>query len=316
MKEPIISIICNTYNQEKYIADALDSFLMQELSVPFEILVHDDASTDHTPDIIREYEKKFPDIVKPIYQKENQYSKQVSITVEIQIPRAKGKYIAFCEGDDYWTDSHKLQLQYEFMERNLKCSACCHAYSMVDKNKQLIEERFDFSEDCCVPMERLIGNQLMVPHFATLFVQKEIMKDFQVPFLGIGGNDMTIRIYCATKGELYYFNKNMSCYRRFTEGSWTMRIGQSNEAMAGQLKKYIPFLRQLNLYTNRRYEKIIEKVLDERLFSIDLLDNNYKNAKTRKAYKRANIKRKLYICIGCICPQLVTKLRANRIAKR
>ena len=202
MQEPIISIICNTYNQEKYIADALDSFLMQEVSVPFEILVHDDASTDGTADVIRAYEQRFPESIKPIDQTENQYSKGVSITPEIQLPRAKGKYIAFCEGDDYWTDPQKLQIQYDFMEEHLQASGCCHAYSMVDKEKNLIEERFDFQQDCMIPMKKLMGNQLEVPQFATLFTRAKVMKQFQVPFLGLGSSDTRIRIFCATKGDL------------------------------------------------------------------------------------------------------------------
>lgn len=309
MCKKMISIICNTYNQEKYIADALESFLMQEVSVPFEILVHDDASTDATADIIRKYEKKYPDIIKPIYQTENQYSKNVSITAEIQIPRAEGKYIAFCEGDDYWSDSRKLQSQYDFMESHTKFSACCHAYSMVDKEKVLIEERYDFSQNCVVPMSRLLGNQLEVPHFATLFVRKDILSDYTNPFLGKTSSDMTLRVFCATKGDIYYINKNMSCYRRFAAGSWTVQVGRTSEGMLDQFKQYIPFLEKLNRYTAGQYDEEIKKALDDRLFQIDLLENNYRSARKRTAYKTTSAKRKLYIFCGCICPRFVTFIR-------
>ena len=95
-----VSIICNTYNHEKYIAHALESFLMQKTDFSFEILVHDDASTDSTPDIIRAYVEKYPNIIKPILQTENQTTKGVYVTQAFQFSRAKGKYIAFCEGDD------------------------------------------------------------------------------------------------------------------------------------------------------------------------------------------------------------------------
>jgi len=143
---PMISIICNTYNHEKYVQDALESFLMQKTSIPIEILVHDDASPDKTANIIRKYESKNPNLFNNIYQDLNQYSKGVSITAQIQIPRAKGKYIAFCEGDDYWTDSEKLQIQYDFMERHPECSACCHAYNKVDKDKNLLHVCHDFPQ--------------------------------------------------------------------------------------------------------------------------------------------------------------------------
>lgn len=311
MSEPVISIICNTYNQKKYIADALDSFLMQKVSVPFEILVHDDASADGTADIIREYEKTYPNIVKPIYQTENQFSKNISITSQIQIPRAKGKYIAFCEGDDYWSDSDKLQIQYDYMESHSECSACCHAYSMVDKNKNLIEERYDFSEDCSVPVKRLIGNQLTLPQFATLFVRRECFDKFDAngKFLELSCNDMLIRIVCAVQGDVHYINRNMSCYRRFTEGSWTERVGKKNEQFTASLKKYIPFLKALDDYTNGKYKNDILKCIDRREFEIDLLENRYKDAIKRRAFKKTTLKRKIYIILGCVCPNLINNIK-------
>ena len=309
MNKPQISIICNTFNQEKYIAQALDSFLMQKVSVPFEILVHDDASTDSTADIIREYEKKYPDIIKPIYQTENQYSQNVSITATIQIPRAEGKYIAFCEGDDYWTDPKKLQLQYDFMEAHKDYSACCHAYSMVDKDRNLIEERFDFSEDCDVPFKNLLGNQLKLPHYATLFIRKTDIKDFSDPFLGKRCNDMVLRIYVAIKGKMYYSNKIMSAYRRFTEGSWTVRVGSNKAMLKNNMKDTIAFFKRLNEYTDFKYNDVISDGIDEYNFKIAMLENNFKEARKARSYKNASIKQRCYITIGCVFPKLISKLR-------
>lgn len=309
MSEPVISIICNTFNQEKYIAEALDSFLIQKVNVPFEILVHDDASTDKTPEIIRKYEGKYPDIIKPIYQNENQYSNGVCITPEIQIPRAKGKYIAFCEGDDYWTDENKLQIQLDFMEENPDYTLCCHAYSMVNKDGSLIENRFDFSNDCDVPMKKLIGNQLLLPQFATHFLRTDCISKFTGEFLGKKSQDTVIRIFCATYGKIRYINKNMSCYRRFTEGSWTMRVGQDAKKMAEQIRSYIPFLEKLNGHTDFMYDADIQREIDDRYFKSDLLENNYKAAKKRKAYKEAPLKRKVYITIGSMCPWIINKIR-------
>ena len=306
---PKISIICNTYNQEKYIAQALDSFLMQKIDVPFEVLVHDDASTDGTADIIREYEAKYPDIIKPIYQTENQYSREGLITYRFQIPRAKGKYIAFCEGDDYWTDPDKLRLQYEYMETHEDCSACCHAYSMVDKDRKLIEERYDFPEDCSIPMKRLIGNQLELPQFATLFVRSEILKELNGIFLGARCNDMVLRIYCLLHGDFHYINKNMSCYRMFTEYSWTVNIGCDKKKLVESYKKYIPFLKELNRYTDGKYEQDILKCIDRREFEIALLENDYKTAIKKKAFKKCSLKRKVYIAVGCVFPKFINKIR-------
>src|SRR5690606_3288059 len=108
-----------TFNHEKFICKCLEGFLMQNTTFSFEILILDDASTDGTAAVIREYELKYPDIIKPIYQRENQYSKGIrGMNVKFNFNRAQGKYIALCEGDDYWTDPSKLQKQIDFLEAN------------------------------------------------------------------------------------------------------------------------------------------------------------------------------------------------------
>ncbi len=114
----LVSVCCITYNHEMYIREAIDSFLMQETDFPFEVIIHDDASTDRTAYIIKAYEKAYPKIIKPIYQTENQYSICGLINPRLVIPKARGKYIALCEGDDYWTDKTKLQKQADFLENN------------------------------------------------------------------------------------------------------------------------------------------------------------------------------------------------------
>ena len=114
---PVASISCCTYNHETYIAQAIDGFLMQKTTFPFEILIHDDASTDKTASIVKDYEKKYPNLIKPIYQTKNQFSKGQNAS-QINCMRAQGKYIAICEGDDYWTDPLKLQRQINLLEKN------------------------------------------------------------------------------------------------------------------------------------------------------------------------------------------------------
>src|SRR5690554_1582208 len=102
---PVVSICCITFNHGKFIREALEGFLSQKTNFCFEVLIHDDASTDDTATIIKEYASRFPNIIKPIFQKENQYSKGIrGMNRRFNFPRAKGKYIAMCEGDDYWID--------------------------------------------------------------------------------------------------------------------------------------------------------------------------------------------------------------------
>ncbi|SEO86999.1 Glycosyltransferase involved in cell wall bisynthesis [Flavobacterium sp. CF108] len=117
--QPLVSIICTTFNHESFIGETLNGFLIQKTTFPFEIIVHDDASTDNTASVINDFASKYSLIIKPILQKENQYSKkEVNIWSDFTFPKAQGKYIALCEGDDYWIDELKLQKQVDFLENN------------------------------------------------------------------------------------------------------------------------------------------------------------------------------------------------------
>ncbi len=120
----VVSIRCCTYNHEAYIRQCLNGFVMQKTNFRFEAIVHDDASTDGTTDIIREYAKKYPNIIKPIYEAENQYSKRDGSLRRIMDAACTGKYIAYCEGDDYWIDPLKLQKQVDYMEQHPNCTLC------------------------------------------------------------------------------------------------------------------------------------------------------------------------------------------------
>ena len=123
--KPLVTIACVAYNHERFIAQAIRGFLMQETTFPVEIIVHDDASRDGTADIVREYETQHPSLVKSIVQVQNQWSRGVKNLWTI-IGRAKGDFIALCEGDDYWIDPLKLQRQVEYLKNNPSCAFCFH----------------------------------------------------------------------------------------------------------------------------------------------------------------------------------------------
>ena len=123
-KEVLVSIRCTTYNHAPYIRQCLDGFVMQKTNFPFEAIVHDDASTDGTDKIILEYAEKYPNIIIPVLEEENQYSKGNGSVTRIVESYMRGKYIAFCEGDDYWTDPYKLQKQVNFLETHPDYGLC------------------------------------------------------------------------------------------------------------------------------------------------------------------------------------------------
>lgn len=165
---PLVTIRCMVYNHEPYLRQCLDGFVMQRTNFPFEAIVHDDASTDGSADIIREYAEKYPDIIKPIFETENQYSKGGGVMWK-KINAAlhpESKYYAYCEGDDYWCDPHKLQLQVDFLESHPDYYMTCHAfkYYLQDEEKFVVH---DFVKG--LPMEEFEGREFCTPMMKEYF---------------------------------------------------------------------------------------------------------------------------------------------------
>lgn len=148
--KPLVAINCITYNHEAYLRDALESFVMQKTDFPFVAIVHDDASTDGTADIIREYAARYPDIILPIYETENQYSKRdgsLGRTMHKARNATGAKYIAYCEGDDYWTKPQKLQMQVDYLEAHPDYTMCFHNALEHKENRDVPDKSFSNLEN-------------------------------------------------------------------------------------------------------------------------------------------------------------------------
>lgn len=225
----LVSICCLSYNHEKFIRDALDSILKQKVNFEYEILIHDDASTDRSQEIIKEYEKKYPNIIKPIYQTENQYSKGGPIDPD-NFNRAKGKYLAFCECDDYWIDENKLQKQIDFLENHPEYMGTSHNIYVVDKNKNIKnlnnETRPSLEEHDIVSLNELKYNLGICGQTATLVCRNfwAMLSDKQKSIYcesKING-DRKINICLVHFGKVKYFADVMSAYRiTYDTDSWT-----------------------------------------------------------------------------------------------
>ena len=140
-KPILVAIHCLVYNHELYLRDCLNGFVMQKTNFRFVAIVHDDCSMDKSADIIREYAEKYPDIILPICETENQYSKHdgsLGKVMSIALIATGAKYVAMCEGDDYWTDPYKLQKQVDILEADETLMACCTNCSVVDNHSQTI----------------------------------------------------------------------------------------------------------------------------------------------------------------------------------
>jgi len=224
---PLLSICCLAYNHEPFIRQCLDGFLMQKTDFPFEVLIHDDASTDKTADIIREYEAKYPNIIKPIYQTENQYSKGVKISTKYQYSRAKGKYIALCEGDDYWTDQQKLQKQVDFLEQNEEYSLCCHRYRIIDEATKEWRMDLDFREDYnnlfpnnCQGLEFDNKNRYWLCKTLTVVFRKEALNLNKINKYTLS-RDVHLFYHILKTGKGYCMNYDAGVYRRHSGGIWS-----------------------------------------------------------------------------------------------
>ena len=244
--EPLVSVCCAVYKHEKYIRDCLEGFVMQKTNFPFEVLINDDASPDRTADIIREYEAKYPDIIKPIYQSENQYSKGKRITLEYLFPRAKGKYIALCEGDDFWCDPYKLQVQFDFMEQNPEYSLCMHGrYILNHFTQKFAEEPFiqKFPENgvefahCTALGKNMFSTQTMFFRRSS-FEQKrgDILRDC----MGAPMGDLQIVFHLALAGNVKYISRRMAVYR--------IAYGSATHT---SLKKRIKFIKKANFFIDK-----------------------------------------------------------------
>ena len=223
MDTPLVSINTLTYNHAPYIRQCLDGIMMQKTTFPFEVLIHDDASTDGTADIIREYEVRYPDIIKPIYQTENHYSKGFSINKEFMFPRIRGKYVAFCEGDDYWIDPLKLQKQIDFLESHPDYSICGGRYWVMNTENpdNLFEQSWMINgmakhpEGRTITLDSFFDNYLL--WILTTCLRSECLKDLNN--FGFIKDDIVFAV-ALEKGKGFIFPDYFGVYRQHPGGIW------------------------------------------------------------------------------------------------
>lgn len=283
-KEILVSVNCLAYNHADYIAEAIEGFLMQKTDFNFEILIHDDASSDRTAEVIRQYEEKFPDVIKPIYQKENQFSKGVEVGY-LNESRAKGKYIALCEGDDYWTDPYKLQKQVNYMEARPECSLCVHAaYKFSELRKSITESVRPSLRNKIFSVEEVIegGGGLFATN--SMVYRRETGLSIPAFYLETGIGDYPLAIHLAQHGQVCYLDEIMSVYRIDVKGSWSDRKLSDIPKFAQQTEETAILLDLINFHTNYQYNEAINRAKKKNLFYLLL-----KQRKLKEAFSKDNM---------------------------
>lgn len=300
----MVSIICNTYNHKNFIESAIKSFIFQETNFKYEILIHDDASTDGTADIIREYENKYPDLIKPIYQSENQFSQKKGIMRNFQYPRVKGKYIALCEGDDCWISANKLQKQVDFMETNPECTLICHNSKRInyETGKVTIEKPFD-REGYVSPVDIIVGNPHKWVATSSLLMKKEIACELPEFYKLSRVGDYALRLHALAMGKVYYLDDIMSTYNFKIPGSWSS--GAWKKIIKKPTSDPIKFLQKYNEYTQYKYKDIVATAIKNRKFSDAVSVGDLKLAKESKykdLYLELSLRNRLRLYIKYYCP--------------
>lgn len=227
---PKVSIVMITYNHAHYVRKAIEGVLMQKVNFSYEFLIHDDASTDETANIIREYQKKYPQVIKPIYQTENQYSKGVDVE-KYNYNRARGHYIALCEGDDYWIDEYKLQKQIDFLENNPTYIGVYHNVYVIDEYDHIIQ---DDSHIYPILPERkyTYSDAIVFKHpsqtssgvYQNIFYMQNAELNSDYSGLKIPG-DAKLPVLLTYYGDIFCLKDIMGCYRKniHSGDSWTTK---------------------------------------------------------------------------------------------
>lgn len=307
MMDPIVSISCITYNHAPYIRQALDSFLMQR-DVPFEVLIHDDCSTDGTVEILKEYEGKFPEIIKVLYEEENQYSKGISnISGVFNFPRARGRYIAMCEGDDFWNDKYKLKKQVEYMDSHPECSMVVHSAHILSEDKayrssDLIRPCDEFRD---LTAKEVISKPVNFP-MASLMFPAEAAKNLPKWYFDCPVGDIPLHLFMLMNGTVHYMDEPMSTYRMGRAGSWGSAMDTDGTAADGngvdpagkaaaEINKWESHFKAMeelygafNADTGDEYAEYTEDALKRSRFLIDLKEGRFEAVKNKENAKYLN----------------------------
>ena len=310
-----VSIYCLVYNHGKYLKSALEGFVNQKTNFDYQVIVHDDCSSDNSVDIIKQYAEKYPHIIKPIYQKENQYSKGVRIKETFIAPMIEGEYVGICEGDDYWCDNNKLQMQVDFLDNNLDYIACVHDTLQLNMDDNKTKRMFKYGKDKDISLENVIAGKCY--HTSSLIYRKEMFFS-NPPFYEEAKTfgDVPLAINLILNGKVRYIDKVMSVYRHGTIGSWSFRNECDLDARAKSYKYYVNMLKSVNEYSKYKYSNLLNKYID--IYDINRIsfEKDYSNLKEKKyvdIFMKLSLRAKLVVIYRTVFRKLyIRKLNKKK----
>ena len=315
MGNPKISVVCLTYNHERYLEQCLEGFVSQKTNFAYEVIVHDDASTDNTAKIIEKYTAKYPEIIKPLYEKENQYSKwkKISpITANIILSLVRSEYIAICEGDDYWIDENKLQNQVDALDKHPQCHMCVCRTRVVNESGEATKR---IMPKIMIPSGLIDSKRFLEYclnenfHTSGLTLRTAYMKDYYKHNCYFAQNcpveDIPYRLYYASLGPVFYLSNIMTCYRTGSVSS-VQKITSSTLSKKIEMHRImIETYRKYDEFTKHQYSDYCRENILRNEFGILYCKGKYRsllNPKYRIVFKHINIKRKIDIVVSVFFP--------------
>ena len=261
---PVVSMCCITYNQVNTIAQCLDGMLMQETDVPVEIVVHDDASTDGTADVVRRYMVEHPGRIRAILREENQFS-QGRRPAALVFSEARGDYFALCEGDDFWTDPNKIATQLAVLEAEPGLDMCAHAVTIWEYEDGVkIDERISRDVEGHYDAGAVLERRGMLLPTASIFIRRAAAERFidhvaTRPWLTIG--DLYLKFFGADRGGVRIIEGSLAVYRLKSVGSWSERSKKNSNHLIKNASAKLRSYRELAKGDASRFSEDINRTI-------------------------------------------------------
>lgn len=316
-KEVLISVCCTCYNHEKYLNRCIDSILKQRIDLSYEILIHDDCSTDGSRKIINEYERRYPMIVRSLMQIENQYSKGRNVVRDFLLPQTRGKYIVICDCDDYWCDEYKLKKQIDAII-NSECDFCYHTTVKVRDDEKSLGKTIPcmVNKSDIVTLQQFLKEEFCdgnwAVHLSSIMAKKEIVdkyllcKDKYIDLFPMF--DLPYTLFLFSVSDAYYLPEVMTCYRITNIGYMANSQRDINTFKSNQIK-VINAIKEYDCTTDYKYHEFLDRGIVQREFLIHMKEKNFKiifDSRYSNIYKKLPIVKKVYIYLGRL--QFVKKL--------
>ncbi|MFN3555778.1 MAG: glycosyltransferase [Bacteroidales bacterium] len=297
---PVVSALMITYNHEPFIAQAIEGVLMQETNFKVELVIGEDCSTDGTRQICETYAAQYPDQIRLLPSEKNLGMMPNFIRT---LQACEGKYIALCEGDDYWTDPLKLQKQVDFLEVNDRYVAVFHNSEYFDTINGVKRNYHDWYDNKDIsPEQMILGGGYIYPTASLLF-RKPITENYPDFLLNAKAGDRAISLFLITKGRFYYIAEKMSVYR-FHQGGVSFSDTVSPDSHSKRVQSNMDLLKEFDLFSNGVYNGVVKNAKISMILSLLAsrpvnLFRDYKWLKTLPLRDALYVLRKYSYCWSC-----------------